>query len=168
MITEIRQVPIVILPSIIHCAANKSEIQRARTEHISIENIKWHNWKQEEDKLLLSLVKKYGTNDWSRIAHDLHIKINPFLVYEHYQKLLLKAVPLSDAEVNQLRMLVKQYGRQWDIISYLMKRSQIQVINKYRAIEREQKPKPPIALSRDQVLSQFKVANFLCNTDANK
>jgi len=87
-----------------------------------ITKIKKHkNWTSEEDKLLLQVAINFEQKSWTQVAGYFKDK-NPAQCRARYKRIRPGIVkgPWRKEEDNQILELVKQYGRNWAMISKMM------------------------------------------------
>ncbi len=97
---------------------NKSPSQcRARYRRIRPGIVKGH-WRQEEDDLIISLVKKYGKN-WAQISNSMHTR-NGKQIRDRFLNYLdpnIKKDGFTSEEDKKIILLYKDFGPKWSFIS---------------------------------------------------
>ena len=100
-----------------------------------------NNFTSEEDFKLKQLVKKYGENDWVRIAGMFHER-NERQVKERWYNYLspdLVKTPMSYAEDQYLIHYVNLIGRKWKMIAnFFPGRTDIQLKSRFNVIMRKE------------------------------
>jgi len=108
----------------VHAKSNKvpfNDFQRVFTEILKPDFTKVkkiHPWTQEEDKILLSLARKFKCRKWKKVAEGLrgrtsiqcsarYKRIRPGLTKGHW----------DEEEDKQVLSLVEQYGKNWSLIA---------------------------------------------------
>jgi hypothetical protein len=93
-----------------------------------------------EDILLRGLVYKFGENNWSRVAAEMHNR-NPRQCRERWLNYLspnIKSVPWTDREDALLLDKVREQGSQWRrIAQFFPLRTDINIKNRYRMLARK-------------------------------
>lgn len=103
------------------------------TKIFSIKKIKKISWTEEEDQLLLNLVKNGYEGKWRFISNFFPNKDN-FDCYARYGKINPnhKKGKWSEEEDNVIKELVSRYGYDWAKISFIIKnRSSKQIRSRY-------------------------------------
>lgn len=96
-------------------------------------DLKKNIWTKQEDKLLRNLVTKFGAKKWNNIAKffDNKTSVQCSARFRRMKK-GIKKDPWSNQEDKQLIELVKIYGKNWSLISNMMKnRSGKQIRERY-------------------------------------
>ncbi|XP_074375058.1 uncharacterized protein LOC141716776 [Apium graveolens] len=98
------------------------------------------NWSQEEDRMLLNLVHKYGNKKWSYIARMMPERLGKQLRerYNNHLKPGLKKEAWTEEEDMQLIQAHEKLGNKWAEISKLLTgRSESDIKNRWNASKRK-------------------------------
>lgn len=107
-------------------------------EHLSVKNIIKGEWTNEEDNLLLELVKEHGTSHWDTIVKHIPNRNKRQCAYRWHRALqfndsdppMIKKKRLSDTEKSLIKEGVQMFGPNWTAIrmTYLPSRTPDQIM----------------------------------------
>ena len=135
-------------------------------ENVDYQSEKIHRFRftPKEDKKLISLVKKYGTNNWNAIAQNLPQRTARQCRdrWNHYVNPQTNTSEWHENEDEIIINSLKQYGKQWTLIaSFLPGRTSVAVRNRSCKLSRRCDADPYIKnLLKDEYKKKNKNQNI--------
>ncbi|OHS93191.1 hypothetical protein TRFO_12014 [Tritrichomonas foetus] len=123
-----------------------------------------HMFSKEEDEKLLELVQKYGENSWKKVSKEMPNR-STRQCHERYRYYLSPHItngPWTTSEDKLLEEKYNEYGPKWaHIAAFFQSRSDVNVKNRWSAIQRKRRQQTCITISNIPVKIDNKTIKYL-------